>query len=100
GSIGVPRNWRIGEVAQEAPGGPETLIDVVLAADRERATLLAEAASADDGHRIAEIQTRLADIGAHAAEARAARILAGLGFHEGAPAAARFALLRRLGTRG
>jgi ATP-binding cassette subfamily F protein 3 len=82
GSIGVPRNWRIGEVAQEAPGGPETLIEVVLAADRERAALLAEAASADDGHRIAEIQTRLADIGAHAAEARAARILAGLGFDE------------------
>jgi ATP-binding cassette, subfamily F, member 3 len=84
GSIGVPRNWRIGEVAQEAPGGPESLIDVVLAADRERAALLAEAATVADGHRIAEIQTRLADIGAHAAEARAARILAGLGFDEAA----------------
>jgi ATP-binding cassette subfamily F protein 3 len=80
GSIGVPRNWRIGEVAQEAPGGPESLIEVVLAADRERAALIAEAAHAKDGHRIAEIHTRLADIGAHAAEARAARILAGLGF--------------------
>ena len=84
GSIGVPRNWRIGEVAQEAPGGPESLIEVVLAADRERATLLAEAASAVDPHRIAEIHTRLADIDAHAAEARAARILAGLGFDEAA----------------
>ena len=43
GSIAVPRNTRIGQVAQEAPGGPETLIEVVLAADRERAALLAEA---------------------------------------------------------
>ena len=84
GSIGVPRNWRIGEVAQEAPGGPESLIEVVLAADRERAALIAEAAGVEDGHRIAEIHTRLADIGAHAAEARAARILAGLGFDEAA----------------
>jgi ATP-binding cassette subfamily F protein 3 len=84
GSIGVPRSWRIGEVAQEAPGGPESLIEVVLAADRERAALIAEAAGVEDGHRIAEIHTRLADIGAHAAEARAARILAGLGFDEAA----------------
>ncbi len=44
------------------------------------AALLAEAETAQDPHRIAEIQTRLADIGAHAAPARAASILAGLGF--------------------
>ena len=53
---------------------------MVLAADAERNALLAEAESAHDPHRIAEIQTRLADIGAHAAPARAAAILAGLGF--------------------
>jgi len=84
GSIAVPRNTRIGQVAQEAPSGEDSLIDVVLAADRERAALLAEADSATDPHRIADIQTRLADIGAHAAEARAAAILAGLGFDEAA----------------
>src|SRR6476660_3456878 len=44
-----------------------------------RIDLLAEAETAQDPHRIAEIQTRLADIGAHAAPARAASILAGLG---------------------
>ena len=65
-------NARIGEVAQEAPAGPETLIDIVLAADSERAALLAEAETATDPHRIAEIHTRLADIDAHSAEARAA----------------------------
>ncbi|CAM5769282.1 ABC transporter ATP-binding protein [Labrys miyagiensis] len=83
GTVSVPRGMRIGRVAQEAPGGPESLIDVVLAADEERTALLAEAETASDPHRIAEIQTRLADKGAHAAPARAATILAGLGFdHE------------------
>jgi ATP-binding cassette subfamily F protein 3 len=82
GSISRPKNSRIGQVAQEAPGGPETLLAVVIAADTERAALLAEAETASDPHRIAEIHTRLADIDAHSAEARAASILAGLGFDE------------------
>jgi ATP-binding cassette, subfamily F, member 3 len=80
GSIAVPARARIGRLAQEAPDGPERLIDVVLATDSERTRLLAEAETTRDPHRIAEIQTRLADIGAHAAPARAASILAGLGF--------------------
>ena len=80
GSIELPPRWRIGRLAQEAPNGPESLLEVVLKADRERSALLAEAETAHDPHRIAEIQTRLADIGAHAAPARAAAILAGLGF--------------------
>jgi ATP-binding cassette subfamily F protein 3 len=80
GSIEVPPRWRIGSLAQEAPSGPESLIDVVLAADLERASLLAEAETAHDPDRIAEIQTRLVDIDAHSAPARAAAILSGLGF--------------------
>jgi len=80
GSISYPKGTRIGQVAQEAPGTEEPLIDIVLAADRERRALLQEAETATDAHRIAEIQTRLADIDAHSAEARAATILAGLGF--------------------
>jgi ATP-binding cassette subfamily F protein 3 len=83
GSIQLPSRARIGRLPQEAPDGPDRLIDLVLAADRERNALLVEAEAAHDPHRIAEIQTRLADIGAHAAPARAAGILAGLGFsHE------------------
>ncbi|HVX91587.1 MAG TPA: ABC-F family ATP-binding cassette domain-containing protein [Xanthobacteraceae bacterium] len=83
GSIDIPARARIGRLSQEAPGGPESLLEVVLAADRERTRLLAEAEHARDPHDIAEIQTRLADIGAHSAPARAAAILAGLGFsHE------------------
>jgi len=84
GSITVPRSARIGHVAQEAPGGEVSLIDWVLAADTERAQLLDEAEHAHDAHRIAEIHERLNDIGAHAAPARAAQILAGLGFDENA----------------
>jgi ATP-binding cassette subfamily F protein 3 len=80
GSVEMSPRWRIGRLAQEAPGGPDKLIDVVLRADSERAALLAEAETAQDPHAIAEIQTRLADIGAHAAPARAASILSGLGF--------------------
>ena len=83
GEIRIPRQVRLGRVEQEAPGGPGTLIDFVLAADRERASLLEEAESASDPHRIADIHTRLADIDAHSAPARAGAILSGLGFdHE------------------
>jgi ATP-binding cassette subfamily F protein 3 len=80
GTISLPQRWRVGSLAQEAPNGPESLIDVVLQADIERDTLLREADTAADPHRIAEIQTRLVDIDAHSAPARAAAILSGLGF--------------------
>jgi ATP-binding cassette subfamily F protein 3 len=80
GSISLPPRWRIGGLAQEAPDGPESLVDVVLKADLERDALLQEAETAHDPHRIAEIQTRLVDIDAHSAPARAAAILSGLGF--------------------
>jgi ATP-binding cassette, subfamily F, member 3 len=80
GSFSVPRNARIGTVAQEAPGGSETLLEVVLAGDVERAALLVEEATVTDPMRVSEIQTRLIDIDAHSAPARASSILAGLGF--------------------
>ncbi|MEI8145878.1 MAG: ABC-F family ATP-binding cassette domain-containing protein [Alphaproteobacteria bacterium] len=86
GSIHLPPRARIGRVEQEAPAGPTALIDIVLAADTERASLMAEAEHASDPHRIAEIQTRLVDIGAHSAPARAASILSGLGFDSSAQA--------------
>ncbi|WP_213774694.1 ABC-F family ATP-binding cassette domain-containing protein [Bradyrhizobium sp. dw_78] len=80
GSIAIPPRWRVGSLAQEAPDGPESLIEVVLKADLERAALLSEAETAQDPARIADIQTRLVDIDAHSAPARAAAILSGLGF--------------------
>ena len=86
GSISLPERARIGGVAQEVPAGPESLLQTVLAADDERASLMAEAEVATDAHRIAAVQTRLADIDAWSAEARAATILKGLGFDEEAQA--------------
>ena len=80
GTITIPPRWRVGSLAQEAPTGPESLIEVVLKSDLERDALLREAETAHDPHRISEIQTRLVDIDAHSAPARAAAILSGLGF--------------------
>jgi ATP-binding cassette, subfamily F, member 3 len=78
GSITLPSRARIGGVSQEVPGSEVSLLDTVLEADEERAALMAE--ESHDPARIAEIQTRLADIDAWSAEARASAILKGLGF--------------------
>ena len=80
GTIALPPRWRVGSLAQEAPDGPDSLIEMVLKADLERESLLREADTAHDPSRIADIQTRLVDIEAHSAPARAAAILSGLGF--------------------
>lgn len=82
GSISMPERARIGGVAQEVPGNEVSLLNTVLAADTERAGLMAEAETATDATRIADIQTRLADIDAWSAEGRASAILKGLGFSE------------------
>ena len=80
GSITVPGHYRIGSVEQEAPATHHSLLETVLAADEERAALLAEAETAQAADRISYIHQRLADIQSHSAEARAATILHGLGF--------------------
>lgn len=80
GSISLPSRARIGGVAQESAATDRSVLDTVLDADRERTALMAESATATDPNRIAEIQTRLTDIDAWSAEARAATILDGLGF--------------------
>ncbi|AXC48325.1 ABC transporter ATP-binding protein [Paracoccus suum] len=80
GAIVLPSRARIGGVAQEAPGTALSVLDTTLAADTERASLMVEADTATDPHRIADIHARLADIDAWSAEGRAASILQGLGF--------------------
>ncbi len=84
GSVETSKGTRIGYVAQEAPAGSATPFDTVLAADTERARLLAELERSHDAHHVGEVHERLNQIDAHAAPARAARILAGLGFDEAA----------------
>lgn len=80
GAVSMSKGWKIGGVSQEVPGNEVSLIDTVLRADTEREALLAEAETATDPGRISEVQTRLSDIDAWSAEARAATILRGLGF--------------------
>jgi ATP-binding cassette, subfamily F, member 3 len=82
GTVDMPKNAKIGYIAQEAPSGQTTPFEEVLAADIERAALLDEEEHTDDHHRIGEIHERLIAIDAHAAPARASRILVGLGFDE------------------
>ena len=80
GEISMPTRARIGGVAQEVPSSSTSLLDTVLEADTERTALLYESEHATDPARIADIQTRLADIDAWSAEGRASAILKGLGF--------------------
>ena len=86
GDIRLAQRARLGHVAQEVPGGPESLLETVLAADTERAGLLAEAEGQPEPHRMAEIHERLIAIQADSAPSRAATILAGLGFDAAAQA--------------
>ncbi|MFB0873652.1 MULTISPECIES: ABC-F family ATP-binding cassette domain-containing protein [unclassified Sphingobium] len=82
GSCDMPRDTRLGYIAQEAPSGTATPFDTVLEADKERAALMAEAEHTEDPDRLGHIYERLTAIDAYTAPARAARILVGLGFDE------------------
>jgi ATP-binding cassette subfamily F protein 3 len=84
GEIRLPRAAKLGMVAQEEPAGAATPLELVLAGDAERARLLSAAEEGSDPHALADIHARLADLQAHAAPARAAVILAGLGFDHAA----------------
>ncbi len=85
GELRLASRARLGQVRQEAPEGDASLTDVVLQGDPERLALLAEAETAPP-ERLAEVHERLRAIGADSAPARAASILAGLGFDEAAQA--------------
>ena len=86
GEVEMPRRTRLGYIAQEAPSGAATPFETVLAADVERTRLLAESETTHDAHRLGDIHDRLIAIDAYTADARAARILSGLGFDETAQA--------------
>ena len=80
GTIATNPRHRIGMVRQDMPDVETPLIDLVLAADEERTALLHETETMEDPMRMAEVYARLDEIDAHAAPARAATILSGLGF--------------------
>ncbi|GAB1391951.1 ATP-binding cassette domain-containing protein [Rhodocyclaceae bacterium] len=83
GDLEIPPGWRVGHVAQDTPALPTPALDFVIDGDTELRAVeaaLAQAEAAHDGHRIAELHTRLQDIDGYTAKARAAEILDGLGF--------------------
>ncbi len=80
GEIRLSARARLARIRQEAPSGGASLLQTVLDGDRERAALLEESERAADPARLADIHERLRSIGADSAPARAAGILAGLGF--------------------
>lgn len=102
GDCNVPKHWRIVSVAQETPASDKSALEYVIDGDRWLRKLQQELAdleskhaaigqklthtqnsNSDDDHigkRIAEIHDSLAQAGAYDVEARAAVILAGLGF--------------------
>ncbi|MBH0113410.1 ABC-F family ATP-binding cassette domain-containing protein [Novosphingobium sp. YJ-S2-02] len=82
GSVDMPKRARLGYIAQEAPAGTRTAIEAVLDADVERKELLAEAETCTDPNRLGDVHERLIAIDAYTGDARAARILVGLGFDE------------------
>ena len=84
GEISLVKNASVGWVRQDLPEDDTPLIDIVLAADTERAALMHEAETVTDPDRIGYIYTRLDEISAYDAPARAATILSGLGFNDDA----------------
>lgn len=88
---GIPYDLRILLVKQQAEGGDETALQLLISADRERASLLAEQLALEESMtstnaleqvvvRLAEIATDLEMIGADQAEDKATLILKGLQF--------------------
>ncbi|MFO1206187.1 MAG: ATP-binding cassette domain-containing protein [Burkholderiales bacterium] len=83
GECEVPARWTIASVAQETPALSRSALDYALDGDAELRAIEHEIAAAEavhDGHRVAELHGRLQEIGGYAASARAAALLAGLGF--------------------
>lgn len=78
--IRLQQGARLGWVAQEVAPGDKTILEVTLEADTQVHALMLEAESATDPDRIGEIHSRLIDLDAWSAPARAAEILCGLGF--------------------
>ncbi len=83
GDVDLPGKVRIASVAQETPSLPDPALSFVLGGDVVVAAVLAEEAAAtarEDWEAVAEAHTRMAEVGAYDAEARAGKLLHGLGF--------------------
>jgi ATP-binding cassette, subfamily F, member 3 len=84
GAVSFIKGANLGMVRQDMPDDETPILDVVLSSHTERTALLREAEETQDLDRIGYIYERLNEINAYDAPARAAAILAGLGFSEAA----------------
>ncbi|MBT9490775.1 MAG: ATP-binding cassette domain-containing protein [Paucibacter sp.] len=83
GEVDIPRQWAVGEVAQDMPETEMPATDYVLEGDRrlmEARLALDAAEAAEDGHAMADAHAMLSDAGAFDARPRAQALLMGLGF--------------------
>jgi ATP-binding cassette subfamily F protein 3 len=86
GDIQLPRDWTIAHLAQEIPATDQPAIEYVLDGDaglRRLQAALTRAESDGAGERIAQLHAELEHIGGYQANARAARLMSGLGFAPG-----------------
>lgn len=82
GEISLSDRYTMGIVRQDIPDSDTSLLDIVLEADTERATLLKACETETDPMKLGDIYERLIEMDAYAAPARASMVLAGLGFKE------------------
>jgi ATP-binding cassette subfamily F protein 3 len=83
GDFEMPRQWRMGQVAQNMPETDQPAADFVLEGDTRLADLrqrLVAAEASGDGMEMAHVYTDLADAGDHDALPRAEALILGLGF--------------------
>ncbi len=83
GDFSMPPHLEIAHVAQETPAVSSSAIDYVIDGDQELRRLQAQlllAESSDNGIKQAELHAALENIGGYTAQARASRLMNGLGF--------------------
>ena len=83
GDVSLPGKIRIADVAQETPALADRAIDYVLGGDDVVAAVLQEEAAAaarEDWEAVANAHQKMAELNAYDAEARAGKLLHGLGF--------------------
>ena len=83
GDLDLPGKVRIASVAQETPSLPDPALMFVLGGDSEVAAVLqaeADASAREDWEAVANAHQKMAELGAYDAEARAGKLLHGLGF--------------------
>jgi ATP-binding cassette subfamily F protein 3 len=83
GDLDLPGKVRIASVAQETPSLPDPALSFVLGGDTEVAAVLqaeADATAREDWEAVANAHQKMAELNAYDAEARAGKLLHGLGF--------------------